>query len=553
MKFSSCLDEKLEINVLVERDDMGETFEDIGDHWHDDAFDRKSYATYLTAYLRGKVLGAGAVPKLRPFTMALDANWGSGKTFFIQRWSKDLRISSEEVPGHTVVNFDAWAADYAADPLVAFMSELRSELQGAVKDGGLEPLAKSEATAAINKATKSLRKLALPVAGLFAKSVLKKYSGVDLSELVDVAEASTSASPTSSSNLPQDEVKLEDYVSTNQADAVLDKLFAVQIDEHSKRKQSIEDFKLELGTVLEVLGSRKGYSAPLFIVIDELDRCKPSFAVGLLEAVKHIFGVPGVCIIIATNMGQLAHTVKAVYGEGFDARTYLQRFFDAIYALPMATGPGLLQVMLKERPVFSDQRRCKYAAPRSDFRKDEYGTRMAGVLAWIFSGLGLDLRSQGQVLEIMEAAALGIEEPRTIHVAWLAIVCGLWHSNRDAFHNVERHARMGSDGDAVWKSIGFEGVRRKFFQASAHPSDSNEKTVSLRELAAIYCSNAKTNLIVLNNRMDGGSRGLSSLVEDELLIDAPSTYNPTAHYSSGLIEYFELARTAGHFEWSTPA
>jgi hypothetical protein len=529
---------------------MGEAFEEIGDQWRDDAFDRKSYATYLTAYLRGKVLGAGPVPMIRPFTMALDADWGSGKTFFIQRWSQDLRTSTGEVPGHTVVTFDAWAADYAADPLVAFMSELRSELQRAVKEGGLVPTARRKASKAITEATKSVRKLALPLAGIVAKSVFKKVSGVDLAE---VAETWTSDDATSTSTPQHDPVKLEKFVSTTQADAVLDKLFTVQMSEHAKRKQSIEDFKRELGTVLAVLGSREGYSAPLFIVIDELDRCKPSFAVGLLEAVKHIFGVPGVCVVIATNMDQLAHTVKAVYGEGFDARTYLQRFFDAIYALPTATGPRLLEVMLKERLIFSDQRRCKWAMPRSDFMKDAYGTQMVGVLAWIFDGLRLDLRSQGQVLEIMEAAAFGIQNDRAIHVAWLAIVCGLWHSHRVSFHEVETLSRTGSNADEVWKTLGFDGVRRRYFQASAHPGSANDQVVSLRDLGAAYCSKANQNLTGLNARLNNESRGFSSLVERELAVDAPHSYNPTTHYSSGLIEYFELARTAGHFEVSKSA
>jgi len=532
---------------------MGEVFEEIGDHWRDDAFDRMAYATYLTGYLRGKVLGAGAIPKIRPFTMALDASWGSGKTFFIQRWSQDLRASSDEVPGHTVVTFDAWAADYAADPLVAFMSELRSELQLAVKEGGLAPAAKAKASKALTAATKSVRKLALPVTGLVVKSVLKKVSGVDLSEVAEAISPDDSTSASAASAASREAVKLEDYVSSKQTDAVLDKLFKVQMSEHGKRKQSIEDFKEELGTVLEVLGSREGYSGPLFVVIDELDRCKPSFAVGLLEAVKHIFGVPGVCVVIATNMEQLAHTVKAVYGEGFDARTYLQRFFDAIYALPTATGSRMLDVMLKERPIFSNQQRCKWALPRSDFLKDGYGNGKTGVLAWIFDGLRLDLRSQGQVLEIMEAAALGVAEPRTIHAAWLAIVCGLWHSHRVAFREVEELARAGSSGDEVWKPLGFDGVRRKHFQASAHRGSANEQPVSLRDLGAAYCSKAKLSLSELDSRLSVESRGFSALVDRELAHDAQQAHNPRIHDSSGLIEYFALVRTAGHFKVDHPS
>lgn len=523
---------------------MGEAFEAIGDHWHDDAFDRRLYANYLTTYLRNKVLGAGAVPKIRSFTMALDASWGSGKTFFIQRWAQDLRRQSDTTSAHTVVSFDAWASDYAADPLVAFMSELGSELQKAVNESGLLPAAKTRATNALKRATTNVRRIALPVAGVIAKGVLKKVSAIDWAEF---AQAATPHATSPSANSPHRAWKLEDVVPTTQTEAALDKLFTAQMSEHAKRKQSIEQFKQELSTVLNVLSGRDGHSAPLFIFIDELDRCKPSFAVGLLEAVKHIFGVPGVCIVIATNMDQLTHTVKAVYGEGFDARTYLHRFFDAIYALPIASGPRLIEVMLNERPIFSNQQRCKWALPRRDFLPDAYGPGPAGALTWIFQGLRLDLRSQHQVLDVMEAAALGIESGRAIHVPWLALVCGLWHSHRSMFHQVETLAKAGNNGDEVWKTLRFDGFQRVLFQPSADRGNNN-RAVSLSELAGNYCSFAKQNLTQINLRRTGESRGLASIVEDDLVVDAPHSYNAAVHYSTGLIEYFALARTAGHFQ-----
>lgn len=525
---------------------MRSELEEIGDHWRDDAFDRRAYALYLTHYLRGKVLGAGAIPKPRPFTMAIDANWGSGKTFFVQRWVEDLRDASAAPPRHTVVTFDAWAADYAADPLVAFMSELRAELARAVKEGGLAPAAKVKATGALKAATKSVRRLAFPVVGLVAKGVLKKVSGIDLNEALDELGLGDSSESMPAAD-QREAMTLETVVPTKQAEAALDRLFTVQMSEHAKRKQAIEDFRLELGTVLDVLGSRDGYSAPLFVVIDELDRCKPSFAVGLLEAVKHIFCVPGVCVVISTNMDQLAHTVKAVYGEGFDARAYLQRFFDAIYALPRASGPRLLEVMLKDRPIFSNGQRCKWAFPRSGFQPDGYGAGAAGVLGWIFEGLKLDLRSQRQVLEIMEAAALGVPAVRKIHVPWLAVVCGLWHSNRSAFHEVEAQARVGKTGEEAWNRLGFDAVRRTYFLPDAFPGSSTSQVVSLKEICMAYCARASANLTELEARHGANSRSFTAYVVDEICLDRPYSFNPQAHYSTALMGYFELVRTAGHF------
>ncbi|NJA05920.1 hypothetical protein HC024_09315 [Methylococcaceae bacterium WWC4] len=53
-----------------------------------------------------------------------------------------------------------------------------------------------------------------------------------------------------------------------------------------------------------------------------------------MERIKHVFNIPGVVFIIATDTAQLSHSVKAVYGEEFNGEIYLRRFFDQIYTLP---------------------------------------------------------------------------------------------------------------------------------------------------------------------------------------------------------------------------
>ncbi len=528
---------------------MGEAFEEIGDHWHDDAFDRKAYAAFLTRYLRGRVLGSGTSIVQKPFTMALDANWGSGKTFFIQRWSKDLRVTAADSPGHTVVSFDAWAADYAADPLVAFMSELRSELQKAVAASDLGTQAKTKAQNALSKATKNIRQLALPVAGLALKAAVRKLIGAEVDEIADAIGLGASPANKGNSASGRDRVKVKDVLPEKQVDEVLDQLFKVQLSEHGKRRESIQQFKTELAVVLDTLSSRQGYSAPLFVFIDELDRCKPIFAVGLLEAVKHIFDVPGVCVVIATNIEQLAHTVRAVYGQGFDARTYLQRFFNASYALPAASGPRLLEMWLKDRPIFTDER-CKWGIPARGFREDVYGPGKSGMLAWIFDGLKLDLRSQCQVIELMEATALGIPDGRRIHVPWLALVCGLWHSHRSEFDGLESKARTDGSGDEVWQRMSLNTVARQAIDATVVKGVARDQPVSLRDVGETYCTKANANLIRLQENQDYGSMSYSNTLIQELLLDAPKFHLSGERHLTGLFDYFHLVRTAGHFKLS---
>lgn len=74
----------------------------------------------------------------------------------------------------------------------------------------------------------------------------------------------------------------------------------------------------------------------LIIFIDELDRCKPSYAVQLLERIKHYFSDESVTFVFSVNLDELQHTIKKYYGNGFDACRYLDRFFDLRVTLPPA-------------------------------------------------------------------------------------------------------------------------------------------------------------------------------------------------------------------------
>lgn len=81
----------------------------------------------------------------------------------------------------------------------------------------------------------------------------------------------------------------------------------------------------------------------LFVFIDELDRCKPTFAIQTLECIKHYFNIPNVVFVFATDMSQLAHTVEGYYGHGMDAGGYFLKFFDYILHLPISNVRELME------------------------------------------------------------------------------------------------------------------------------------------------------------------------------------------------------------------
>ena len=105
----------------------------------------------------------------------------------------------------------------------------------------------------------------------------------------------------------------------------------IDIDNKTRKAELIKAVKDQVNrhdAVNEFLNKLKGDSERLIFVIDELDRCRPSFAVELLEVVKHYFTRDDVTFIITTNVNQLSHTIKKYYGSDFDGYAYLNKFFD---------------------------------------------------------------------------------------------------------------------------------------------------------------------------------------------------------------------------------
>lgn len=108
--------------------------------------------------------------------------------------------------------------------------------------------------------------------------------------------------------------------------------------EDIRKNKNVEDkIKDFLDSLLEERGDR------LIIFIDELDRCKPSYAVKLLERIKHYFTNDRFTFVFSINATELQHTIKRFYGNDFDACRYLDRFFDLRVSLPPANKSRYLQ------------------------------------------------------------------------------------------------------------------------------------------------------------------------------------------------------------------
>ena len=93
-----------------------------------------------------------------------------------------------------------------------------------------------------------------------------------------------------------------------------------------------EDDAIMAGYIPEELEGTEGKQ--LVVILDELDRCKPTFAVDAVEKIKHLFSVPNVVFVLVMNKIQLEQSVRIVYGQELDAHTYLQKFINLETRIP---------------------------------------------------------------------------------------------------------------------------------------------------------------------------------------------------------------------------
>ncbi|EJN6826666.1 NTPase KAP [Vibrio cidicii] len=298
------------------------------DFFPEDKLGRVRYATFLTKLLasQGFDKARDTGDQKRNYVLNLNAEWGAGKTYFLKRWSEDIK---EHYP---VVYIDAWKKDYSDDPLMTVISSIIEQLR---KQAGKD---KNSIEFKVPRKLIGLLKAAAPGVG---RGLFKRYVGID---------------PVVIMNADDDNENIGSIKGKDGKDLVdengqpIDMSFAASeavkylIDEHDAKSAAIESLKTSVFEWVTAVVGLKNKELPAFIFIDELDRCRPSYAVEMLETIKHIFDINGVVFVVATDTEQLQHAVKAVYGEGFDAKIYLSRFFNSRYSLKAPNLENFLEV-----------------------------------------------------------------------------------------------------------------------------------------------------------------------------------------------------------------
>lgn len=223
-----------------------------------------------------------------PIVLSVNAPWGQGKTTFLEMLHAQLLTKQ-----CNSIYFSAWETDFASDPLLAFLGEMNEKIE-LIVNGDKK---KIEAWEKTKKAGVHLLKKGLP-------AVIKVGTAgiLDTEKLIE-SEAS----------------KLTEGLSKD------------FLDEYTKNKKAISEFKKG---VSKVLNNEDTTVTKLFIIVDELDRCRPTYAIELLERIKHLLDIEGLVFVLAMDKIQLSHSIKGVYGAEFEALGYLRRFIDIEYTLP---------------------------------------------------------------------------------------------------------------------------------------------------------------------------------------------------------------------------
>lgn len=213
--------------------------------------------------------------------ICVNSIWGSGKTWFAHMWMNMLR--SDEYKNIAPVYYNAWENDDCQDALIPLLSEINDQLWEG-HDNTPEKIKSA--------------------AGAILKSGFYHAVNTATMGLIDLEKG-------------EEELNKETFYNT-------------AISAHKELKTARKQFCSELETYL-VSSNKKA-----FIFVDELDRCRPTFAIETLERIKHLFNVKNIYFILFLDKVQLSESVKVLYGNNTDTAGYLMRFIDVEYNLPIS-------------------------------------------------------------------------------------------------------------------------------------------------------------------------------------------------------------------------
>lgn len=248
---------------------------------------------------------------------SINGGWGTGKTWFLKFVEDECNKQ-----GLPFVQYNVWETDYINDPLTAIFSEL---IKKVIKVFNASEIVIKDRLMDKEEKKNWIKKIKNRFQFFYENTYISKvspyieYSQPDGSSIRMGTEVER-AVRAKSEFVTEEEIK---YFQMKEA-----------------KKSLIEGLK-------EIVSMIKPNQ--IVIAIDELDRCRPDYAIKTLEVIKHFFHIEGIKFILAVDKDQLANTVKVMFGQKAETDCYLRKFVDIEYNLPVSNQREYFYYLIAEK------------------------------------------------------------------------------------------------------------------------------------------------------------------------------------------------------------
>lgn len=368
--------------------------------------------------------------------IALTSPFGTGKSTFLKMWKNDLdrrRFEKPDTPEAVILN--AWELDYCEDPLFAILAKLIKAV----------PNANEVKMEAVRNAVSDLANFTMAIANDISSKV-----GINPIGAGEYAKKKK-----------QERQQKPDFL----------KLFEDRASAYERLKKALKD-------------AFEGDSPSAFVFVDELDRCRPDYAINYLETIKHVFDIHGLVFVLSIDHDHLQSSARALFGQDLVFPEYLRKFVQRTFKLPSITTEGYSELSNSYVDHF-----IEIAGKRSCMMKvDGMGKRAKELIA----GFKMNPRQIQEAFRIMGHTLSGTDEKRGKLLTCLGLATILLSILKVSLPQVYEAISNGSiDHKAFGKLLQGALSRRdfewwfRFYLSGAGSNDAKQTENALRELAIL--------------------------------------------------------------------
>ena len=242
----------------------------------------------------------------KPITFSLEANWGKGKTWILEKIEAKLKgidlskeYTEEDVKKsqdkYFVVKYNAWEKDYCEEPLIAILLSFVNQMNEKLLFSNI-----------VDKVLKDVFTTSIALLENVVATISKRILGVNL---VDVGK---DVSKKVKKLKEESKIKLTCVGNTDNIE---------------------KDVQLVVDTLNKI-----SKAIPIVFIVDELDRCLPENSIKTLERLHHIFSkVDNSVTVISVYRAQLENSIVKMFGNHITPKEYLRKFIDFAVVLDEGT------------------------------------------------------------------------------------------------------------------------------------------------------------------------------------------------------------------------